>query len=90
MRSLAGFLVCDVRFVFAVIAVDGGVRDGDFGTRITVVDVLSMRLGVVYAGAVVNAGHGNALDRTLVGMLDPTDLFRVCSEVVGNVRARGV
>jgi hypothetical protein len=58
--------------------------------RITVVDVLSMRLGVVYASAVVNAGYSNTLNCTLVRMLDLIDLFKVCSEVVGNVRARGV
>jgi hypothetical protein len=46
---------------------------------VTVVDVLSIGLGVVYSGTVINTGYSNALNRALVRVLYLTDLFRVCS-----------
>jgi hypothetical protein len=52
--------------------------------------MLSIRLEVIYASAIINAGYSNALNYTLVRMLDLTDLFRVYSKVVGNIRTRGI
>jgi hypothetical protein len=79
-------VVVAVAVVFAI-AVDllKVVRYG--GWWVLVVNMLAMRLRVVYASAVVDAGHRDALNFSLLWVPHPANVFTLSTEEVGNVGA---